>query len=413
MSDLFGTTNFDQGGFTSAKHHKILTNKDGSPATSIFRIVPPILERRATGQIVVYEPKHWGFFGKGFKDPTKASPRTFICPRQINFRTRDVEVACAECDLIDELSKEREALVLTKNVKKNDRAAALAKLPAGDQSRVRLLDEFLDGREQGAGAHKIDNKRWKVNVVWYDGVAGDLGLTSAQWNAIKARKGEEVTKPGLIDSSLRRKDRWDPIAPDQGRWFKCVRTGYGFETKDLWSFQGEMQALPSGEEVEVPVKAPITDAMEQAIQSGCRDLSDCSPSHRVTADQVAQLVRAYNDGTNTPDVVDEILGVVTQPARNTMVSPAQNYRGDEGDDEVPEFVAPVAQTKVQVQVTEKIEPAKVQTVPVVAQTEARKLDKVEPKKAAPAAGISDKAMAEMQAFIAAHPELAAKLAKKA
>lgn len=403
----YGTSNYDQGNFTSVKHHKIMGSKDGSQVSTIFRIVPPILQQREHGRIVIYEPVHWGYFGVSSKDPTKTFPRTFICPREMNFRTKEIITPCDECSMIEELDKEREGICPTRNVKREVRQVAFAKLSPADQQRVRLLDDILDGRENGAGSHKIDNKRWKLNVVMYDGVAGDIKLSSSVWYQIKARRGTEQTNPGLVDKSLARADGWDPIAPHQGRWIRVVRTGSGFGTPDKVDFLKATEKL-GDEEVEVPVKAPITEAMDRAITQGCRDLSDCAPSVRLTSSQVGSLVHLFKQGTNDPRAVDEVFDIKPEPARGTLVAVPETFRPDEeGDDEVPAFEQPAAASP-------PVNPAPVRAVqpaPVAAAAPAPAKPVTSasvPAATPPAAPASGKVTLtpEIQAFLEKYPDLA-------
>ncbi len=325
--DQFGTPNYEAGSFTGGNRLKILGSKTfGAVTHNVFRIVPPILDQRATGKIMMEEPVHGGYYGVG-KDPTKPAFRTFLCPLDKNFRTGEIYVPCAECAMIERLSAEREAICAVKNVKEAVLEASLAKLSEGDRARFRMLSAILDGAEEGRGAHKVDNKKNKINAISRaDGQAGALKLSYTVWAQIKSKRGEETTRPGIIDQY---RNVWDAVAADKGLWIDIIRTGNGSgRGTPLDKAVVVDEAMPGNPTARQLVPAPLTEDMKQAIRTGCRDLSDCSPSVRVSSEQVAELVDLFLNDQNTPEEVDRVLGTGQKKAPPVVAQVPAIFRSE-------------------------------------------------------------------------------------
>lgn len=388
----YGTVNYNSSGSgdgsVSAKDIKIHSGKerfDKAAYVTVFRIAPPILSGRDTGRIVTYEPKHWGYYGVNRRDPTKPTARTFICTRERDFRENVITQECAECLLIEQHEREisamiREILSLQDDGKKfkyrDFYAVAVGKATPGAKQRLSILYKFLVG-DDGIGSHSIDSKPWKLNA-WSetDQTAGFLRLSGYNWRQIKARKGDEgdPAKHGLIDKYLAM--GIDPIAPDQGLFFQLTRIGNGSgigAPKDKIEVVDEPIDPARPMMGRRPKMAPITQKMDEAF-GRCLDLNNCSPSVRLSAGQVEQLVALYQDGKNSPEAVDEIFNAGRRPAAGPARSSFRQdlAPADEGE-EVPEFQPPTptlappapAQPSAQQAAPSRAEPAPATTLPAI------------------------------------------------
>lgn len=359
--------NYSFGGFGGdgsgqAKDLKIQSGKergDTKAYVTVFRIAPPILSGREFGRIVIYEPKHWGYSGVNRRDPTKPTARTFLCTRERDFRENVITQECAECLLIEESEKRLlQEIVALLGLKDDGKlrwkelyGAAIAKASGAQQSMMASLYKFLAG-DNGIGSHSLDGKPWKLNA-WSetDQEAGFLRLSGSNWRQIKARKSDErdSAKQGLIDKWI--SSGVDPIAPDQGLFFQLTRIGNGSgmgTAKDKIEIVTEPIDPARPAMGSRPKMAPITEKMDAAFAT-CRDLTDCSPSVRLSAALVAQLVDLYRRGENSPEAVDEIFAAgrrAAAPVDRAGFRPAEAPR-----EEIAAFqpqAAPVQQPVAQV-----------------------------------------------------------------
>lgn len=360
MSNYGTTYSFGGGGdgADQTRDIKILSGKergDTKAYKTVFRIAPPMLSGIDTGRIVIYEPKHWGYSGVNRRDPTKPTARTFLCTRERDFRENIITQECAECLLIEEEEKRLLGEICSLLGIKDDGklryrdlfSRAIEKATSAAQRDLMVSSyRFLAGND-GIGAHSLDSKPWKL-IAWSetDQVAGFLRLSPYNWRQLKARKSDEKdpSKQGLID-------RWmaagvDPIAPNQGLFFELTRIGNG---SGIGTAKDKIEVVQEYVDPSRPVMgskprlAPITPAMDAAF-SQCRDLTDCSPSVRLSASQVQQLTDLYRQGKNSPEAVDEIFNAGRRPAQPIDRSSfrAEQQRDDMAAFDPPAPVAPAA-----------------------------------------------------------------------
>lgn len=354
MSTNYGTSySFSGGGsdFNQTRDVKIHSGKDRNDTKAyktVFRIAPPMLSGIESGRIVIYEPKHWGYSGVNRKDPTKSSARTFICTRERDFRENVITQECAECLLIEEEEKRLLGEICSLLGIKDDGklryrdlfSRAIEKATTTQRDMMLSSYRFLAGND-GIGAHSLDTKPWKL-IAWSetDQMAGFLRLSAYNWRQLKARKSDEKdpAKQGLID-------KWsamgvDPIAPDQGLFFELTRIGNG---SGIGTAKDKIEVVQEYVDPNRPIAgskprmAPITPTMDAAFAQ-CSELTDCSPSVRLSPSQVKQLTDLYRLGQNSPEAVDEIFNAGRQPARPVE----RSFRPEQPQqrDEVPSF-APV------------------------------------------------------------------------
>jgi len=362
VSTNYGTSySFSGGGndFNQTRDVKIHSGKDRGDTKAyktIFRIAPPMLSGIESGRIVIYEPKHWGYSGVNRKDPTKSSARTFICTRERDFRENVITQECAECLLIEEEEKRLLGEICSLLGIKDDGklryrdlfSRAIEKATNTTQRDMMLSSyRFLAGND-GIGAHSLDTKPWKL-IAWSetDQMAGFLRLSAYNWRQLKARKSDEKdpAKQGLID-------KWsamgvDPIAPDQGLFFELTRIGNG---SGIGTAKDKIEVVQEYVDPNRPIAgskprmAPITPTMDAAFAQ-CGDLTDCSPSVRLSPSQVKQLTDLYRLGQNSPEAVDEIFNAGRQSARPVE----RNFRSEQPQqqrDEMPSFAPPPAPAPV-------------------------------------------------------------------
>lgn len=334
---------------SDSKFKKILKIQGGDRGVQThnqFRIFPPMRDQALTGRWFAWEAVHWGYFGASSKDPTKAYPRSFLCPKKENWRTKQVEVSCAECDLIDELAAERKNLDPTEG--KDKKTRDISKLTAGQQERLRILELFLDGGEKGEGRHE---RRLRIRLNAYskkEGVAGLLLVSSSVFYQIKAKNEKEaVTNPGIIDKWMAK--GINGIDPSQGMYVDIIRTGNGSgrgQGNDRDRVEAVMEAvnMPGVGMVERLLQAPIEErgpidlAAEQLY-----DLLDNSHTSTPTSEQIDILVGLWRAGQHSPEAVDALLDGAKAPARGPNVQVPTSFRQEEeGDPEAAFQPQPVA-----------------------------------------------------------------------
>jgi hypothetical protein len=303
------------------KHFSLKEGKDGGVTHNIFRIIPPILSNAATGRWAVWEPIHWGYMGVNSKDPTKTVYRSFRCPGT-------KASPCPECILINEVMEKRETLDPSKG---EYRKSGKNKPDEDVLPLLRPLEAFLDGSgPKREGRHRCDRK-WKLNVfAREDQQAGDLRISSALYNQLKAFPDKAATNPGLIDKLLRRAKPIDAIAPKQGVWFDFIRTGNGFGTQD------KVEIVRDDDEQ--PIIAPIVEGgvIDVAVDTGCGDLSSCAPAAELTVEQIQRLTDLWRAGKADPEEVDKVFNssakskpVQTRFRGDDEVNPNELFQDDE------------------------------------------------------------------------------------
>lgn len=340
----YGSADMTSGQGNFKKVFKIQGGDRGVQTHNIFRIYPPMLDQALTGRWSAWEATHWGYFGASRNDPTKAFPRSFLCPLKKDFRTGRIDVPCAECELIERLAAERKQLDPGEG--KDKKGRNLSHLSSGQKERLNFLELFLDGGEQGAGRHE---RRLKVRLNVFskkDGAAGLLLVSSHLFYQIKAKNEKEaVTNPGIIDKYM--KLGYNALDPRQGLWFDIVRTGNGSGRGDgnAKDFVVELQeADPANPLQKRVVPAPIEKGgvIDKAAEQ-CRDILDDSHTSRPTPEQIEALVALWESGENSPENVDMILDdAPQQPKRGPAVAVPQNFRPTAAEDEEKAFATPPA-----------------------------------------------------------------------
>jgi hypothetical protein len=258
------------------------TAKGESVFTIELRLLPPVHSLAEKGIWAKYHGQHFGYSGNG-KEPGKIRQRPFACIQQTDFRTKMVTTACDACSVIDEKRAEREV------------REAEYKSKGKSESEIReLLEPLTDWLKK----HNCDRK-WHINAMNRAGEFGVLQISHTLKKALDVKVDE-----------VRNKRKIEPMAPDQGVWFRFARMGkfpvqdsveYVMAEKDDGSFRIE--------------HAPLTEAQLEAAEKVCPDLQTGVVKF-ITAAQIAQIVSSSGD----PDEIDRIwqLGIKTaekSPAR--------------------------------------------------------------------------------------------------
>src|SRR6185312_6805817 len=197
-------------------------------------------------------------------------------------RTKIVTVSCDACDVIDEKRAEREA-----------REAEYKASGKSDQEIRELLEPLTGWLKK----HNCDRK-WHINVMSRAGEFGVLQISHTLKKLLDV-KIEEV-----------RKRKLDPMAPDQGVWFRFSRMGK-FPVQDSVEFvmTGDDEA---GWKIE---KAPLSDTQCETAEKVCPDLAT-GVVKTLSAAQIAQLVSCSGD----PDEVDRIWQLGSKTAEKSPVT---------------------------------------------------------------------------------------------
>lgn len=281
----FGTPNY--GNDTIYYKNFKLKSPDTQKGESVYtltdlRILPPLHSLEATGKWGVYHGQHFGYAGNS-KEPGKPKQRPFSCIEKTDFRTKMVLVSCSACDKISENRAELDA------------REAEYKAKGKTESEIK---DLLGPLTQWLKKHNCDRK-WHINVM---DRAGNFGVLQIS-HTLKKALDVKMTK-------LREEEKIDPIAANEGVWFRFSRMGK-FPVTD--SVEWVMNRSEDGSyRIE---RCPLTAAHGEQAEKICPDLATGVVKF-LSANQINQIVACSGD----PDEIDRIWALGT---RTTERSPAR------------------------------------------------------------------------------------------
>lgn len=337
---------------------------------NVYRFFPPYGSLAARKRHSQYHGVHYGYMGTDPADEGKTKMRPFECIQDINWSTREILVACPQCDLYAQRKAELELRVAELKAEKRS------------DSEIEALTKDLT---EWLRTFNRDSKHYYA-VMDEDGNFGVLGLSKTT-----REKLEEAFKRTKRDSGV------DPLALEEGCWIDIERRGLGRNTEDTPVVKTESQVF-NGRKVLAIVTAPISDEIAEAALAVLPDLTNLHT--RLTADQIARLVACSGD----PEEVDAIFNegrekkeekapappkaaerppTVSRPVPKAPVqtAPAAEPATGGGDDEEAALEAQLAAIKAA--------KAKAAVAPPVKQKEAPKAPPKEPARPLPPAAPED------------------------
>lgn len=265
------------------------TIKGLEEGSNVVRILPPLHScakpGKNEGKWFFQHRQHFGYDTPRAEDPTLKDYNTFYCVEEYNFREKHIERACPECEKNKEVKREYES---KKAVLKE-----AGKTPEQIQAALGKVAEYMK-------RHNLDNKYY-INVKNKDGTFSTRKIPWTAYKKVRAQIDE------LLKPTNPRRAPVDPIAPDQGVWFDIIRTGKSFNEVDydVKVVTEPREVVIDGEtkEVEVLVKAPLTEEEYERAEGSCYDISDVG-IRRLPYDKVVALVASHG----SPEEIRAIFG---------------------------------------------------------------------------------------------------------
>lgn len=275
----FGTAKL--GSSTFVKTGKVIKGEN------FIRILPPLGNLAETGEWRKYFSTHWGWSGINVRDNTKRVARPFRCIQDKDRRTGIVRQECPACTSYEEReakAKEYEAQLRSKGMGDDEIKTAM-------EETNKELQDFRSER------------KWYVNVVYKDGKVGDFKLNHKDHmtRIMTLIQGTpENPKSGVLLG-----EGIDPFAPDQGVWFKIIRSGNGVQPPDSVEIEQEFVDASNPRKGKITLMAPLSDEAAAKALDECRSL-DTLGGYVLSYKQIEALVKSSGD----PEEVDAIFGSV-------------------------------------------------------------------------------------------------------
>ena len=287
MSNPFGTNNYGgQTAFFKRNRYKL---KDGD---NVYRILPAMGDLAAEGRWSVYHNVVFGF------KTSEGKHRPFESPEVQNRKTKMIDVPCAASDLINKLKGQ---LAEAKKAGNKEVAAQLAKI-VGDYPVM--------------GVFSLNRDHY-MNVVDRQGNVGQLELG----HKAKLSLQTEIDR-------IRNTEGFDPLSPDNGRFFNIRRTGKGLDTLCQVTVVKEKIDVPGVGKVERDLVHAVDAALLERllVQKGGKwlykeaaNLQELYPTP--SSEEVALIVKSADILTGKSFGVDQVFGK-TKAVEETTEEPA-------------------------------------------------------------------------------------------
>ena len=207
----FGQNNYSSGGYTKRNRYKL---KDGD---NVYRILPAMGDLASDGIWSVYYNVVFGFKTSDGKHQPFQSPLVEKTTTVDGKKVKTITIPCAATALVRKLKDQMEQ---AKEAGNTTQASQLAKL-VGDFPVM--------------GVYSLNNDHY-LNVVDRQGNVGQLKLGHKAMQALKTE----------IDR-IRKEEGFDPLSPDNGRFFNIRRSGKGRDTvNNVTVVKGKIEAVVNG-----------------------------------------------------------------------------------------------------------------------------------------------------------------------
>ncbi len=338
--ELFGKASTGGGG-SKTRHHRLV---DGS---NIYRIAPAYGTLAASGKWFRFIKQHWGYKSTGNDQNPQGFPRLFICPEDVDFRTKIVRRACAECTAISTTAANVE-----------NKTQKLKEAGKTDEE----INTVLGVQKQWLKEHNLDKKY----MVIAKNMKEEWGIL---WLPFKAKEALDNRRKKVLEE-----EGYDILDADEGAWIEFTRSGTFRTTVYGCDVVSELVATASGKKARQTKQEALTDADFDMIVAEVPDLSTIGTS--LTDEQIERLVESGGD----PEVVEAIFN----EGREASASPVKKAEPKMAPRPVTKPVttntAPAPVTN-----TPGVATATTVTVPVVDDEEAELLAQVEALRAKKAA----------------------------
>jgi len=266
----------------SGNRKEVFKIKDGD---NVYRILPPLGDLADEGRFSVYYRVCWGYKDKSGKN------RPFVSPRQVNFKTKMVDVDCAAFNRSMTLKdKYQDAVKAAKEQSKSG-------TPLSDAQK-----EELETMKAQMMTYNIDSKHY-LNAMTLDGQIGLLKLGARAMKSLRAL-GKKLEGEGVDITGL------------EGRFVNISRAGTGLDTEyqvNEYKQNVEVEIDGSRELVQRSMPHKLDDSIINRLANEAFELNKIYPEP--TSEEVAKMVEAHEKlerGEFTEEqaaaVVEEVLG---------------------------------------------------------------------------------------------------------
>ena len=252
---------------TRTRHFRLA---DGS---NHYRIAPAYGTLAASGKWFRFIKQHWGYKSAGNDTNPAGFPRLFICPEDVDYKSKLVKKSCSECSLISNTA----AKVANRE----------SQLKEGGKSDADI-ETILGVQKEWLKAHNLDKKY----IVLAKNDKNEWGIL---WLPYKAKEALDNRR-----KTIQTEEGFDILDADEGAWVNFTRAGQGFKTSYGCDIVSEVIALDNGKKAKQPKQEALTDADFDAIVAECPDLN--SVGTVLTEEQIERLVESMGDA----DVVEAI-----------------------------------------------------------------------------------------------------------
>ena len=275
--EKFGKASTGNGNRT--RHHRLV---DGN---NYFRIAPAYGTLAASGRWFRFIKQHWGYKAPGNDTNPSGFPKLFVCPEDVDFKSKMIRTACPECSLISNTA-----------AKVANRESQLKEAGKSEAD----IETILGAQKEWLKAHNLDKKY----IVLAKNDKNEWGVL---WLPYKAKEALDIRR-----KTIQTEEGFDILDADEGAWVNFTRSGQGFKTNYGCDIVSEVITLDNGKKAKQPKQEALVDADFDSIVAECPDLNTVGTM--LTDSQIERLVESMGDA----DVVEAIFN----EGREASPSPA-------------------------------------------------------------------------------------------
>jgi hypothetical protein len=274
-----GKASYSAGG----NRKEIFKIKDGD---NVYRPLPPLGDLADSNRWSMYYRVCWGYKDKSGKN------RPFLSPREVNFRTKMVDVDCAAFNRSMRLKDEYQ------NAVKEAKDQSKAGKPLTDAQK-----EQLENMKNKMMTYNIDSKHY-INAMDLEGRIGLLKLGARAMTGLRGL-GKKLESEGVDICGL------------QGRYVNINRSGTGLDTTyQVFEYKANVEVEIDGNKEIVQRSMPhkLDDSIIARLEKEAFELDKLYPAP--TPQEVQEMVKAHemlDRGEITEDQAAEIVGKVLEP----------------------------------------------------------------------------------------------------
>lgn len=238
-----------------------------------YRIAPAYGTLAASGKWFRFIKQHWGYKSTGNDTNPSGFPRLFICPEDVDYKSKLIKKSCSECSLISNTA-----------AKVENRENQLKEAGKSEAD----IETILGAQKEWLKAHNLDKKY----IVLAKNDKNEWGVL---WLPYKAKEALDNRR-----KTIQTEEGFDVLDADEGAWVNFTRAGQGYKTTYGCDIVSETISLDNGKKARQPKQEALTDADFDAIVAECPDLNSVGTT--LTDEQIERLVESMGD----PDVVEAI-----------------------------------------------------------------------------------------------------------